>query len=143
MHLQRSRTGYPSGVSSFVRNGRCGRDRGLANTVGARGSSCTSVSWRKSTFGAGVCAQRHCQKRPQNPVFGRCWHQTWQTIGRQRCTHQSPVTTCPSVLKEWWRHGPIFRKKQTVIFLCAADLFSFWGGDLTENSQTADCILIS
>ena len=28
-----------------------------------------------------VCAQRHCQKRPQNPVFGRCWHQNGRPSG--------------------------------------------------------------
>lgn len=50
------------------------------------------------------------------------------------------MSVCPQRMVATW---PDLPKEQTVIFLCAADFFSFWGGDLTENSQTADCILIS
>ena len=87
MHLQRSRTGYPSGVSSFVRNGRCGRDRGLANTVGARGSSCTSVSWRKSTFGAGVCAEALSEKATESRL--------WAVLAPNMADHRETAVHAP------------------------------------------------
>ena len=61
---------------------------------GGYGSSCTSLSLRKSTVVAAVCALALSwwRKRPPSPVFGRRWHQTSKTLGRQWRTYQSAVT---------------------------------------------------
>ena len=103
------------------------------------GSSCISLSSRKSTVVVAVCTLSllHWRKRPQTPVFGWCWHQTSKTFRRRWCVYQSAVTVrlfSRGMVVTW----PDFPKKRAIIFLCVlGDLLSFGGRDLSAKPLIA------
>ena len=112
---------------------------------GGCSSSCVSLSLRKSTVVTAVVALAllRWRKRPRSTVFGRRWHQTSKTFGRQWCIYQFAVTVRLSLIG-FVATLPDFPKKQASIFFCALrDLLSFWGGDSSKNNQITDCILVS
>ena len=72
--------------SRFFTSGDRKRSQGeRSGEYGGCGCSCTSLSLRKSTVVAAVCAMSLSRgiKRPRSPVFGRRWYQSSKTFGRQ------------------------------------------------------------
>ena len=65
----------------FLGIGRCCRERGLASVVSVTAAA-LCFCWEKLTIVAAVCALA-LSWRPQNPVFGRCWHYISKTFRRQ------------------------------------------------------------
>ena len=62
----------------FLGIGRRYRERGVVSVATAALCSC----WEQSTIVAAVCTLA-LSWRPQNSVFGRCWHRTSKTFRRQ------------------------------------------------------------
>ena len=96
------------------------------------GSSCTSLSLRKSTDAAVCVLALSCwRKRPQCPVFGWRWYQTLKTFGRQWCTVMPVRSDCASVLQK--NGGDMARfseETRNKFLLCTAWSLQFWGWGL-------------
>ena len=141
MHLWCSQTGYPSIVSSLLGIERSRWERGLVNTVGVAAG--VSRSYWESQLLLPLCACWHCHDEIKATEF-RLWGGAVTKLrrslgGSDACTSLQWLSVCWQ--EERWRRGPV---KQTTIFFCVLpDLLSFQGGDLSWNSQAADCFLVS
>ena len=146
-HRASSRQRSPTRYHALVLFLRFWEQGARSGDHGGRGNSCTSLSWRKSTVVAAVCAltfsrwrkrprshtHTHTHTHPLSPGFGRRWTQNSRSSGDSGA-RASPLwlSVCPQ--EEMVATRPDFQKKEAAIFLlCPAWSFGV----------VTDCVLVS
>ena len=92
--------------------------------------------WEQSTIVAAVCTLA-LSWRPQNSVFGRCWHRTQRPLGDSNYACTSPQWLCGYHQEECWWHGLIVQiNRQPFCHVCCMIFCVLGVWDLSRNSQT-------